>query len=254
MASFDYPLNVYVAILQMETGVVPDSLHYGLWQEGFTSDQAQRAATELLFEHLRPPCRILEAGVGLGTTAVRLVEAGYDYVAVCPDAGQIANARDRVGKGNGQFEVSKFEELEPQENKFDAVLFQESAQYIEQRTLLQCARAQLKTGGQLLIMDESPTTWLEVLPHYAKKDGFELAKQIDLTEQTAPTVPYLHDLIAKHYDAIAAKLRVPKPLLHTFCTELKERWLAYQDGSYRYVLLDLRALPDGDPSDVERTG
>ena len=239
-ASFDFPLNVYVAALQLEHGKVPDSLHYGLWQDGFTLDQAQEAATELVFEHLDGSGRILEAGVGLGTTALRLVNAGYDYTGVCPDPGQIANTRDLVGKDRAQFAVSKFEDYEPDE-PYDIVLFQESAQYLVQVELLKGARGHLKAGGQLLIIDESPSFWFEHLHDRAGEIGFEVTTQTDLTEQAAPSVRYLHDVIVKHFEPIVQTLRLRRPVMVEFCEELRQRWDDYQSGKHKYVLLELRA-------------
>jgi cyclopropane fatty-acyl-phospholipid synthase-like methyltransferase len=45
-----------------------------------------------------PPARLLEVGIGLGTTLARLREMGYAVEGITPDAVQAAAARGRFGE------------------------------------------------------------------------------------------------------------------------------------------------------------
>lgn len=76
---FTFPLNAYSHILCKDYGDF-EYLHYGLFEQGNPNiKKAQQRATDLLFSHLPPcPCRVLEVGIGLGTTLSNLVKMGYD--------------------------------------------------------------------------------------------------------------------------------------------------------------------------------
>ncbi|MGZ5476641.1 MAG: SAM-dependent methyltransferase, partial [Thermoanaerobaculia bacterium] len=126
---FYYPLNVVMHVLTHEEGGVK-YLHYGLFDRKDESiAAAQERSTDLLISRLpKPPARILEVGSGLGTTLARLTRAGYDATGITPDARQIAVLRARYGD-ELQVEEIAFENLASR--PFDAVMFQESSQYIE---------------------------------------------------------------------------------------------------------------------------
>src|SRR5207302_9727632 len=66
---FYYPLNVLLHLLTLEEGRV-DYLHYGLFEDtGEPIRAAQERSTELLLSRLPAlPGRLLDVGVGLGTT------------------------------------------------------------------------------------------------------------------------------------------------------------------------------------------
>ena len=72
--NFLFPLNVLTHALVAEEGDVP-YLHYGLFEgEGESIQRAQQRSTDVLLARLPPPpSRVLEVGVGLGTTFDRLV-------------------------------------------------------------------------------------------------------------------------------------------------------------------------------------
>jgi cyclopropane fatty-acyl-phospholipid synthase-like methyltransferase len=95
---FYYPLNVFMHILTHEEGGV-DYLHYALFEnEQERIGAAQEHSTELLLSRLPPPpSRILEVGIGLGTTLLRLTRLGYDAEGITPDEKQIAMVRERYG-------------------------------------------------------------------------------------------------------------------------------------------------------------
>src|SRR5205823_5833786 len=110
---FYYPLNVFMHILTREEGGVR-YLHYGLFEQPDESiDAAQERSTELLLSRLPPPpARLLDVGVGLGTTLARLRELGYDAEGITPDAKQAAMARVPVT-------VASFEEYGAPSRRLD---------------------------------------------------------------------------------------------------------------------------------------
>src|SRR5687768_7648148 len=126
-------------ILTHEEGDVP-YLHYGLFEsEQDSLPAAQERSTELLLSRLpAPPARILEAGIGLGTTLHRWTTMGIDAVGITPDEKQIAVVRERYGDAVDARCVA-FENF-PLPDRFDVVFFQESAQYIDAQALFARAR------------------------------------------------------------------------------------------------------------------
>src|ERR1700682_5228143 len=95
---FYYPLNVFMHILTHEEGGV-DYLHYALFDsENERIGAAQEHSTELLLSRLPPtPSRVLEVGIGLGTTLMRMAHLGYDVEGITPDEKQIAMVQARYG-------------------------------------------------------------------------------------------------------------------------------------------------------------
>src|SRR5437762_183081 len=114
-------------ILTHEEGAVR-YLHYGLFERPDDSiDAAQERSTELLLSRLPPPpARLLDVGVGLGTTLERLTRLGYDAEGITPDEKQAALAREPVA-------VASFETFDG--GPYDLLLFQESSQYIDSDAL-----------------------------------------------------------------------------------------------------------------------
>ena len=147
---FYYPLNVFMHILTHEEGDVP-YLHYGLFEHpGQSLAQAQERSTELLLSRLpAPPARLLEAGIGLGTTLHRLTRMGYDVVGITPDEKQIAAVHERYA-GSVDARCVAFEQF-PIPDRFDAVFFQESSQYIDARALFAKAR---ELTSHVIVLDE----------------------------------------------------------------------------------------------------
>src|SRR5882672_4013523 len=93
---FYYPLNVFMHILIREEGTVR-YLHYGLFEDANERIAlAQDRSTSFLLSRLPPPpARLLDVGVGLGTTLERLTRLGYDAEGITPDEKQIAVAGTR---------------------------------------------------------------------------------------------------------------------------------------------------------------
>jgi SAM-dependent methyltransferase len=127
---FYYPLNVFMHVLTLEEGGVAH-LHYGLFER---SDEpisaAQERSTQLLLARLPPPpARVLEAGIGLGTTLALLTRLGYDAIGITPDEQQIAMVRARFGD-EVDARCVKFEEM-TDNDRYDVIVFQESSPTID---------------------------------------------------------------------------------------------------------------------------
>src|SRR5215813_7215082 len=150
---FPFPLNTFMHVLTLEEGDVR-YLHYGLFESHEESiARAQERSTETLLESLPPPPRrVLEVGVGLGTTIARLATLGYDVEGISPDEGQVSIARERLG-GHGRLQAVSFESFESP-RRYDAIVFQESSQYIDTATLFRKCRSLAGPGADVVVLDE----------------------------------------------------------------------------------------------------
>jgi SAM-dependent methyltransferase len=216
--NFTFPLNVYAHILRKDYGDF-EYLHYGLFKQDDDQDakRAQQHATDLLFSHLPPsPCRILEVGIGLGTTLAKLVEAGYDVIGITPDEHQINYAKNRYGE-NLPVVCQRLEDFTDEQN-FDLIIFQESAQYINPIDLFEAASPLLVTDGKIMIMDEfvlqrvennkESLPYLEYFLRLAERAGFLLETRIDLSQQATPTLDWLLDAVNRHSETLDVELDI----------------------------------------------
>lgn len=243
--NFSFPLNVYAHILSKDYGAF-DYLHYGLFEpDDDDVIKAQRRASELLFSRLPPcPCRILEVGIGLGTTLSTLVKSGYDVTGITPDADQINYAKSVHGADLPVF-LRRLEDFSDA-RKFDLMLFQESAQYIHTTDLFNKALELLADDGQIIIMDEvtlrpSPTepglpardTYLSM----AEALGFELIEQLDLSSQMAPTNVYLVDAVTRYREDLIHDLDLSAEEIDGLMSAAQLQQAKYDDGRYGYCFL-----------------
>ncbi len=233
---FYYPLNVFMHVLTHEEGRV-DYLHYGLFDEpNEPIGVAQGRSTELLLSRLPPPpARLLEVGIGLGTTLDRLVGLGYDALGITPDAQQIAMARERFGEEH--FERVAFEVLPVRQ--FDVVVFQESAQYIDSRTLWSKAAEITKN---VIVLDEFSTGegtlhHLDRFLSAAKQHGFAKVEEIDLSKKAAPTVDYFMTRFSRYRDTLIADLGITSEQVDELVESGETYRAMYAKGSYVYRLL-----------------
>lgn len=248
---FSFPLNVYARLLELEEGRA-DYLHYGL----FDADQAlagaaQRCATELLWQHLPPACKLLDVGLGLGSTLQRLRKAGYEATGITPDTTQIAFARQRHGADFPALAV-RFEDFHQDEGSWQAILFQESGQYIDSIDLFERAAALLAPHGELIVMDEFRLTCerdevesLHYLTHFlrlAERFGFECLSQLDLSARAAPTVDWLLDRCQKNADILKRELGVNDDQLAGLQTSNMRYRENYARRHYGYFLLRLQRV------------
>jgi cyclopropane fatty-acyl-phospholipid synthase-like methyltransferase len=242
---FYYPLNVFTHMILHEEGRV-DDLHYGLFAPGETSMlAAQRRSTELLLSRLpAPPARLLEVGLGLGTTLVRLTDLGYDVVGITPDAAQIGVVRSRHGD-RVRMECVRFENFDAAE-RFDCIFFQESSQYIGSEALFARSAALLRENGRVVVLDEfalKPVTHagaLHALSGFldaASANAFRLVEEMSLSEEAAPTVDWFMQRIPAWRERLIAELALQPSQVDELLTSGQTYVASYRDGTYGYRLL-----------------
>jgi hypothetical protein len=240
---FYYPLNVFMHILTREEGEVT-YLHYGLFDH---PDEpiavAQERSTELLLSRLPPPpARLLEVGIGLGTTLRRLASMGYDVEGITPDEKQVAVVRERHANAL-RVHCAPFETFDP-DVTYDALVFQESSQYIEAETLF--ARAATLSPA-VVVLDEfalQPVEGLHRLDRFleaARSYGYSVAEELDLSAQAAPTPRYFMERFGRYRTELTESLGLTSQQVDDL-VESGERYLErYRDGTYGYRLLRLVA-------------
>lgn len=224
-------------ILMHEEGAVR-YLHYGLFErEDDALLAAQERSTELLLSRLPPPpAKLLEVGIGLGTTLTRLLSLGYDAEGITPDEHQIAMARSLPVR------CAAFEAFDPGRT-YDALVFQESSQYIDSEALFARAAA---LAPRVIVLDEfalrplAEEGALHSLPRFveaASRHGFRVVEQLDLSSKAAPTMAYFTDRIPAYRDRLLADLGITNEQIeHLIANGVKYRG-RYADGTYGYWLL-----------------
>jgi hypothetical protein len=243
---FAYPLNVLMHVLMLEEGVV-GALHYGLFED--PTEQigvAQARSTALLMSRLPPPpARLLDVGIGLGTTLHALTIAGYAAVGITPEASQVALAGARYGETLSAH-CTRFEDLDSSFGPFDVVIFQESSQYIDSSGLFATAGA---LTSRVLVLDEfslrsaDPSHVLHSRANFldaAARAGFALVEERDLSMQAAPTVDYFLERLPRHRDALQQAVGVTEQQLAALVESGHRYRRHYADGTYGYRLMDLR--------------
>ena len=245
-----FPLNVYAHALLLEEGKAT-YLHYGLFQDNQTSLQtAQQFSTDLLITRLPPsPCRILEVGVGLGTTLTQLNQLGYDVHGITPDAQQIAYTQKNL---DSEVSVSchSLQDFKVQPESFDVVLLQESAQSIEPLVIFNKALDLLPLSGDLIIIDAFALKYDEArvedlhllndLVTLAERFGFELIERLDLSTLAAPTLDYLLHITATHRQRLIKDLILTDEQLTQLDESNRSYHKKYASGQYGYALLHFR--------------
>jgi hypothetical protein len=238
---FLYPLNVFMHVLTTEEGGV-SYLHYGLFERPDEPiGTAQERSTELLLSRLpAPPARLLEAGIGLGTTLQRLASLGYDVEGLTPDPQQIAAVRARHPEL--RVHCSPFETFDAGRS-YDTIVFQESAQYIAADALFTRAAA---LAPHVVVLDEfalQPVEGLHALSAFleaAKRHGFSLIEELDLSRRAAPTMQYFKDRIPRYREALIADLGLTDTQLDNLIASGANYIERYATGVYGYRLLQFR--------------
>jgi hypothetical protein len=239
---FLYPLNVFMHILTTEEGEV-SYLHYGLFERADEPiGTAQERSTELLLSRLpSPPARLLEAGIGLGTTLRRLSSLGYDVEGLTPDAQQIAAIRARYA-GALHVHCAPFETFDTGRT-YDTIVFQESSQYIDADALFTRAAA---LAPHVLVLDEfalEPVEGLHSLSGFleaASRHGFALTESLDLSAKAAPTMQYFKERIPRYREQLIADLGLTDAQLDDLIASGARYIERYAAGVYGYRLLQFR--------------
>lgn len=242
---FTYPLNVYAHIATREEGGLT-YLHYGFFER---PDEpiaaAQERSTAMLLERLPPPpARLLDVGAGVGTTLAKLAAAGYRATGITPDATQVAFIRSRFG-ASLDVRAVEFEQL-PYGERFDAVVFQESSQYIDSEALFAKAAA---ITAHVVVFDEfalQPVAHPGALHSFqnflaaAARYDFRVTEDLDVSAKAIPTVDYIVTRIPRFREELRNDLGVTDDQVDSLI-ESGERYRdLYVRGVYGYRVLQFR--------------
>ena len=232
-------------ILTHEEGEVR-YLHYGLFErEDEPLLTAQERSTELLLSRLPPPpARLLEVGIGLATTLSRLTAMGYDVEGITPDEHQVTMVRDRYGDAL-RVHCTPFESFESAA-PFDAIVFQESSQYIDSEVLFERAA---RITPQVIVLDEFALQPLheegalrsrQGFLAAATRQGFVVQEELDLSSRAAPTMSYFTHRIPAWRERLIADLGLDSQQVDELITSGARYRKRYADGIYGYRLFSLR--------------
>lgn len=185
-------------------------LHYGYWTDEINRDifnlpKAQVNYANFIISHIPEVTKtILDVGCGAGKFALTLINMGYQVDCVSPSSLLTEHARSLLGNKSHIFECG-YEELQT-ERRYDMILFSESFQYVNLEKALQNSLKFLNDSGYLLICDFFRTDaegesifkvghklvkFYDIISQYP----FKSIKDIDITEQTAPTVEIVDNLL-----------------------------------------------------------
>ena len=210
-------------------------LHYGLWESDLevciqNLPEAQKRYSDFLLSHIPPGVkRILDVGCGAGGVATELLARGYQVEGVSPSPLLSEAAQQQAG---GEFKIhqGRFEDvIFEQHEKFDLVMFSESFQYIDLKTVLTDAQRRLNPGGYILICDFFKTNAsgrsviggghpIDKFMAVLAQSGLEVLEDQDITHETAANL----DIV----DQMGRELLVPTFRLIGYAFDKNHPWLA----------------------------
>lgn len=231
------------------------SLHYGFWDgEDLTLENlknAQKRYTETLVNLFPDNVKtVLDVGAGIGDNAKCLVSKGYEVTSISPDKNH-SKYFNQILRPGLKFISTKFEDLKISE-KFDLILMSESHNYFEMNKGFSQSVKYLKPHGFLYVSgifinnddnNEDNFFGLKKSNEYiktAEKYGFTLVKQVDITEQTLPTIkfakinskqyidPFLNALAIYAKASLGWKLKILKLMFRKQTKELTNIYMLYK--------------------------
>ncbi len=187
-----------------------EHMHYGYWTEDLELDlanlpKAQENHSDFLISHIPENAKsILDVGCGVGKLAQKLISKGYQVDCVSPSRTLSRHARELLGNRSQIFECP-YEDLQT-DKRYDVVLFSESFQYVNMEKAFQNTVKYLNPDGYLLICDFFKTDAegesvlggghkLSEFHNVIFYHPFTLIQDIDITEQTAPNLDIVNDLM-----------------------------------------------------------
>ncbi len=182
--------------------------------------------------------------MGTGRTLAHLNARGYDAEGITPDAHQIATARSLFGEDLPAHAAS-FEGFTA-DRPYDAILFQESSQYVDSGRLFAECRDLAASGARVVVLDEFATRSvdrtgaLHRLDHFlaaAREYGFRPQEDVDLSHRAAPTVTYFLERLSRRRGEIVEALGVSAQQIDALITSGEVYRELYQSGAYVYRLL-----------------
>ena len=185
-------------------------LHYGYWADGLEVNsenilRAQENYADFIVSHIpRGTKSILDVGCGAGKFAEKLLDLNYLVDCVSPSPNLTRHVRRLLGNRSNIFECG-FEDVETQ-SKYDLVLFSESFQYISMEQAILQSKKFLNPGGHILICDffrkkvegKSPIGGghdIDEFYQLMSRYPVDLINDIDITEETAPSLDIMNDLL-----------------------------------------------------------
>jgi SAM-dependent methyltransferase len=212
-------------------------LHYGYWGNGLEQHvrnlpQAQDEYSRFILKHIPADARrILDVGSGAGSLAAKLVARGQEVECVSPSSFLNEQAKELLGD-RVKLHECRYEEFHTTE-KFDAVVFCESFQYVDMQRGLEQVASQLRSGGSLVICDffrlrakeKSPISgghYFDTFQQIIARFPLRLVEEIDITAQTAPTFTVIDEIFAEvlqpAWDEMNAAAAATHPVWSKFLT------------------------------------
>ncbi len=185
-------------------------LHYGYWKSGLEVDItnlhiAQDEYAKLVISHIPKSVKsILDVGSGTGHLDKMLLDRGYEVDCLSPSNYLNNQIKKLLGDRSNVYETT-FEEFQT-EKKYDMIQFCESFQYIDMEKALTNTHDLLNRDGYMLICDifkkdvggKSALSGGHRLSRFNEmigKSPFRFIERQDITEQTAPNMDLMNDVI-----------------------------------------------------------
>ena len=199
----DLELYFFTEVLKLK------SLHYGYWIENQERTLANLATaqanyTRTLIEMIPEGVqKILDVGCGAGDNSRSMAAAGYVVTAISPDAEHGKFVQDTPGVDFVRTKIESFET----DKKFDLILMSECQNYFDRDLALAKCVEVLEPGGHLLISGMFRRSNTEdfddtyVGSEYivaAENVGMELLEQVDITDETVPTLEMARNAYQDH--------------------------------------------------------
>lgn len=163
--------------------------------------EAMRAYAELLVARVAPGQRVLDLGCGTGGLLAMLKSAGAEPTGLTPNPGHAEHIRK--SQPGIPVIVSGFESLDMQKHRhaFDVVICSESFHNVPLEAGVRNVREVLRPGGKWVIIDYYRTRIpaynrsghpLEAFRESVAKNGFRVTEEVDVTDNTAPSLAFFH--------------------------------------------------------------